>query len=148
MLLEAESFMSDMELWSWLLIIRESHDTFFWGIQGNKVQHPSEIPVLVITLYPSFFPIKLQLGKRVHLLFNSYKEKNANPTALMLLKGRDVVLLIKKRLCKVPTVALWGSVGQMWSIVFNQKNYFFCNTVIYFLSKPACIYHSNTKQQK
>lgn len=91
---------------------------FFWGIQGNKIQHPGEIPVMLITLYHSFFfSSKLHLGKRIHLLFNSYKEKNPNHTILLLLTGRNVVLLIKKK----TMWRLWGSAGQMWSIVFNQK---------------------------
>lgn len=49
--------------------------------------------MLVITLYTFFFffsPFKLQLGERVLLFFNSFKEKKANSTVLLLMMGKKV----------------------------------------------------------
>lgn len=37
-----------------------------------------------------FSPFKLQLGERVLLFFNSFKEKKANSTVLLLMMGRKV----------------------------------------------------------
>lgn len=155
--LEAESFMSDMELWSWLLIIRQSQRGFFWffwGIQGNKGPESWQDSCAGnYIIFLIFFP-QIAAGEKESMFFLMLiGRKTKTPLFSMLLIGKDVVLLIQKKSVWRTCNCTLGSAGQVWGAAFNweEKTYFFSYNIaillIYF-RKASHIYHSNLKQKK